>query len=75
MTAAPKTILVGDRVRYESAAGTIRGEVVKIADAECADGQVRPWIHVAHQMYGRQTVTSLADSALSMMKFKVLFRG
>ncbi len=26
---APKTVLIGDRVRYESAAGTIRGEVVK----------------------------------------------
>jgi hypothetical protein len=30
---APKTILIGDRVRYESAAGTIRGEVVKIMKA------------------------------------------
>ncbi len=72
---APKTILIVDRVRYESAAGTIRGEVVKIADAECADGRVRPWIHISHMMYGRQTVSRLADTALPMMKFKVTFRG
>jgi hypothetical protein len=72
---APKTILIGDRVRYESAAGTIRGEVVKIADAECADGRVRPWIHISHMMHGRQTVTALSDAALPMMKFKVTFRG
>ena len=31
--AYPKTVLVGDRVRYQSAAGTIRGEVVKIMRA------------------------------------------
>jgi len=71
---APKTVLVGDRVRYESAAGTIRGEVVEIADRKCGDGVVRPWIVVEHTMNNKSVRTSLADSSLAMMKFKVIFR-
>lgn len=72
---APKTILISDRVRYESAAGTIRGEVVKIDQALNAAGDMIDWIHISHMMHGRQTVSRLADTALSMMKFKVTFRG
>lgn len=71
---APKTVLVGDRVRYESAAGTIRGEVVAIEDRPCADHVVRPWIVVEHIVNNRPVRTSLADSALAMMKFVVTFR-
>ena len=71
---APKTVLVGDRVRYVSAAGTIRGEVVDIADRKCADGVVRPWIGVQHFLNGRETVTYLSDASLAMMKFTVTFR-
>lgn len=71
---APKTVLVGDRVRYVSAAGTIRGEVVDIADRKCADGVVRPWIGVQHFLNGRETVTYLSDASLAMMKFQVTFR-
>jgi hypothetical protein len=72
--AYPKTVLVGDRVRYESAAGTIRGEVVAIVDRMCADDVVRPWIGVQHYLNGRETVTYLSDAALEMMKFVVTFR-
>lgn len=72
--AYPKTVLVGDRVRYESAAGTIRGEVVDIADRMCADNVVRPWIGVQHHLNGRETVTYLSDASLAMMKFVVTFR-
>lgn len=71
---APKTVLVGDRVRYVSAAGTIRGEVVDIVDRKCADNVVRPWIGVQHFLNGRETVTYLSDASLAMMKFKVIFR-
>ena len=71
---APKTVLVGDRVRYESAAGTIRGEVVAIVDRMCADNVVRPWIGIQHFLSGRETVTYLCDASLAMMKFKVIFR-
>lgn len=71
---APKTVLVGDRVRYESAAGTIRGEVVAIEDRLCADNVVRPWIVVEHIVNNRPVRTSLADKSLAMMKFVVTFR-
>lgn len=71
---APKTILIGDRVRYESAAGTIRGEVVAIEDRLCADNIVRPWIVVEHIVNNRPVRTSLADKSLAMMKFQVIFR-
>ena len=46
--AYPKTILVGDRVRYESAAGMIRGEVVRIVRAKNAAGNMIDWIHVQY---------------------------
>jgi len=71
----PKTILIGDRVRYESAAGTIRGEVVKIDQALNAAGGMIDWIHISHTLRGHQTVTRLADTALAMMQFKIIFRG
>ena len=47
--AAPKTILIGDRVRYQSAAGTIRGEVVRITRRLNAAKQMIDWIHVEYQ--------------------------
>ena len=71
---APKTVLVGDRVRYESAAGTIRGEVVDIVDRMCADNVVRPWIVIEHIANNRSVRTSVSDASLAMMKFKVIFR-
>jgi hypothetical protein len=50
---APKTILIGDRVRYESAAGTIRGEVVDVVHDMNAAGNVIPWIVIEHVIDGR----------------------
>ena len=75
--AYPKTILIGDRVRYESAAGTIRGEVVKIMRDLNAAGEMIDWIYV--QYYNEKSpskfsIVRLADTALEMMKFKVIFR-
>lgn len=72
--AAPKTVLVGDRVRYESAAGVIRGEVIDIKDGTCADGIARPWIYVKYIRNNRECVSRLANESLAMMKFKVIFR-
>lgn len=72
--AYPKTILLGDRVRYESAAGTIRGEVVDVVDAMNAAGDIIPWIVIEHYQNGRMVRTRLADTSLEMMKFKVIFR-
>lgn len=71
---APKTILVGDRVRYESAAGTIRGEVTKIVYDKNAAGNIIPWIVVEYYKLGVKCETYLADTSLAMMKFEVIFR-
>lgn len=75
--AAPKTVLVGDRVRYESAAGTIRGEVVRIVRAKNAANNMIDWIHVQFYNEKAPTKTSiavLAETSLEMMKFDVIFR-
>ena len=72
---APKTVLVGDRVSYECAAGTIRGEVVSIDYALNAARDVIPWITVEYQRGEKKMRARLADTSLGMMKFKVLFRG
>lgn len=74
---APKTVLVGDRVRYESAAGTIRGEVVKIMKDWNAAGELIDWIYVEYyneKSPSKYSIVRLADTALAMMKFKVIFR-
>ena len=74
---APKTILIGDRVRYESAAGTIRGEVVKITRDLNAAGDMIDWIYVEYyneRSPSKYSIARLADTALAMMKFKVIFR-
>lgn len=74
---ASKTVLIGDRVRYESAAGTIRGEVVKITKDWNAAGQLIDWIYVEYyneKSPSKYSIARLADTALQMMKFKVIFR-
>ena len=75
--AAPKTVLVGDRVRYESAAGTIRGEVVKIMRDKNAAGDLIDWIYVEYhnpKSPTKRSIVRLANTALAMMKFVVTFR-
>jgi len=73
----PKTVLIGDRVRYESAAGTIRGEVVKIMQDRNAAGKMINWIYVEYyneKSPSKYSIARLADTALEMMKFVVTFR-
>ena len=73
----PKTILVGDRVRYESAAGTIRGEVVRIVQGKNAAGNMIDWIHVEYyneKSPTKKSIAVLADTSLEMLKFVVTFR-
>jgi hypothetical protein len=72
-----KTVLIGDRVRYESAAGTIRGEVVKIMRAPNAAGNLIDWIYVEYyndKSPCKYSIARLADTSLEMMKFVVTFR-
>jgi hypothetical protein len=73
----PKTVLIGDRVRYESAAGIIRGEVVKITRAPNAAGNLINWIYIEYyndKSPSKYSIVRLAETALAMMKFKVIFR-
>jgi len=75
--AAPKTVLLGDRVRYESAAGTIRGEVIRIRRAMNAANQLINWIYVEYhneKSPSKKSIAVLAETALEMMKFVVTFR-
>lgn len=74
---ATTEVLVGDRVRYESAAGTIRGEVIRIVQAKNAAGNMINWIHIQYHNEKAPTKTSiavLAETSLAMMKFVVTFR-
>jgi hypothetical protein len=73
----PKTVLIGDRVRYQSAAGTIRGEVVKIMQGWNANHDLIDWIYIQYyneKSPSKYSIARLADTALEMMKFKVIFR-
>jgi hypothetical protein len=75
--AYPANVLVGDRVRYESAAGTIRGEVVRIVRAKNAANDMINWIHIEyynHKSPSKSSIAVLAETALPMMKLKVIFR-
>ena len=70
-------VLVGDRVRYESAAGTIRGVVVRIVQALNAAHDMVDWIHVEYyneKAPTKKSIAVLAETALPMMKFVVTFR-
>jgi hypothetical protein len=75
--ATPKTVLIGDRVRYESAAGTISGEVVKIMRAPNAAGKLIDWIYVEYpneKSPCNSSIARLAETSLETMKFVVTFR-
>lgn len=70
-------VLIGDRVRYESAAGTIRGEVIRIVRAKNAANNMINWIHVQYhneKAPTKKSIAVLAETALVMMKFVVTFR-
>ena len=73
----PINVLIGDRVRYESAAGTIRGEVIRIVRGKNAAYNMINWIHIEyynHKSPSKTSIAVLAETALTMMKFKVIFR-
>ncbi len=73
----PNTVLIGDRVRYESAAGIIRGEVIRIVQSKNAAGDMIDWIHVEYhneKSPTKKSIAVLAETSLEMMKFVVTFR-
>lgn len=69
-------IMIGDRVRWMSAMGFLRGEIVSIDLARNAKGDLIPWINVEY-IHGNKTVLARlcgTESYLKMMKFQVNFR-
>lgn len=70
------SVLIGDRVRYESAAGTIRGEVVGIYLGMNAAGNLIPWLQICRIVKNKNEVVSIAgtEDNLKMMQVKVMFR-
>jgi hypothetical protein len=75
--AYPKTILIGDRVRWTSSAGTLRGEVIRIVRTKNAAGDMIDWIHVEYhneKSPTKKSITVLADTSLEMLNFVVTFR-
>lgn len=76
MIAQLDDIMVGDRVRWECHAGTIRGEVTEIRLAHNAKDELIPWLIIEYIENTKPVKTMLCgtDSYLKMMKFKLLFR-
>ena len=67
---------LGDRVRWESAAGTLRGEIVKMELAMNAANKRIPWIVIERIQNNKVVLDRLAGTSdnLAMMKLKVIFR-
>lgn len=75
--AATTGVKIGDRVRWTSAAGDIRAEVVGMRLGLNAAKQLIPWIMCEYTQMNRTQRVELcgSESYLAMMKFKVNFRG
>lgn len=71
-----RLVRIGDRVRWESAAGTIRGEIVDISLGLNARDELVPWLTIEHIVGNRVCRARLCgtDIYLKMMKFTVIFR-
>jgi hypothetical protein len=69
-------VLIGDRVRWESAEGTIRGEVIGMHLARNAKNDLIPWLSIQYIRDNKTVKTTLCglESYLKMMKFVVNFR-
>ena len=69
-------VKIGDRIGYESAAGTIYGEVVNIFLAKNAKRELSPWLRIERIVNNKPSIVIIAgtDRYLKMMQFKVIFR-
>jgi hypothetical protein len=69
-------IRVGDRVRWECHAGTLRGEIVSIDLDLNANQELIPWITIETFVNGKEQRVRLCGTYgyLKMMKFQVNFR-
>ena len=64
---------MGDRVRWTSAARSLRGEVVGMRLGLNAAGTIVPWIMLQHLDDKRVEICGSEDN-LKMLKFRVIFR-
>jgi len=68
---------LGDRVRYTSAAGDIRGEIVDITIGPSAatkkTGELQVWVTI-EQLNGNRIRICGSEDYLKALKFKVTFR-
>ena len=71
------SIFIGDRVRWESAEGTIRGAIKDIRLMMNAELKLTAWIVVEYIRDNRETLACICgtDDNLKMLKFQVNFRG
>lgn len=69
-------IRVGDRVRWESAAGVLRGQIISIDLAQNANQELIPWITIETFVNGLEKRVRLCGTYgyIRMMKLVVLFR-
>lgn len=67
---------IGDRVRWESMIGPVRGEVKSIRLARNAAGELVPWIMLEYYRSMDTSTVELCgtEQNLTMMKFRVTFR-
>jgi hypothetical protein len=74
--ASENGVKIGDRVRWISAAGTIRGEVVGMRLGLTAANTLVPWVMIEHIQNNRAVKVELCgtESNLKMMQFRVIFR-
>lgn len=70
------SVRVGDRVRWTSADGTLRGEISEIRLNKNADGKLIPWVFIDYIQDNMTKTAMLAgtEANLSLMKFQVNFR-
>ena len=69
-------IRVGDRVRWESAAGVLRGQIISIDLAQNANQELIPWITIETFVNGLEKRVRLCGTYgyVRLMKLVVIFR-
>jgi hypothetical protein len=73
--AYPTKILIGDRVRWHSSAGTKRGEVINIFDAMDELGDVINFYHIEyHGGFNDRCLAMIAEDEITKVDLKVTFR-
>jgi hypothetical protein len=69
-------VKIGDRVRWNSAAGVLRGEIVGMRLGLTAANTLVPWIMIEYIQNNREVRVELCgtEGNLEMMQFRVNFR-